>query len=133
MTTPPTRLACLGASNYTYADGVLSMKVPSWIDSHIRAFEFFGGVPEIIVPDNTKCAVIKPDRYEPDLNPEFADMAAHYGAAVIPARVRRPRDKDHASYCPPYIGLNETLDCVCLNFSGRHSGNSYRCPCLSLN
>lgn len=86
-------VATLGASNYTYAEGVLSMKTPSWIDSHIRAFEFFGGVPEIIVPDNTKCAVIKPDRYEPDLNPEFADMAAHYGAAVIPARVRKPRDK----------------------------------------
>ena len=86
-------VACLGASNYTYAEGVLSMNLPSWIDSHIRAFEFFGGVPEIIVPDNTKCAVIKPDRYEPDLNPEFAEMATHYGAAVIPARVRRPRDK----------------------------------------
>lgn len=66
---------------------------PSWIDSHVRAFEFFGGVPEIIVPDNTKCAVIKPDQYEPDLNPEFSDMAAHYGAAVIPARVRKSRDK----------------------------------------
>lgn len=86
-------VATLGASSYTFAEGVLSMNLPSWIDSHIRAFEFFGGVPEIIVPDNTKCAVIKPDRYEPDLNPEFADMAAHYGAAVIPARVRKPRDK----------------------------------------
>ncbi len=86
-------VACLGASNYTYAEGVLSMSLPSWIDSHIHTFEFFGGVPEIIVPDNTKCAVIKPDRYEPDLNPEFAEMAAHYGAAVIPARVRKPRDK----------------------------------------
>jgi transposase len=86
-------VATLGASSYTFAEGVLSMNLPSWIDSHVRAFEFFGGVPEIIVPDNTKCAVIRPDRYEPDLNPEFADMAAHYGAAVIPARVRKPRDK----------------------------------------
>jgi transposase len=86
-------VACLGASNYTYAEGTLSMNLPSWIDSHVRAFEFFGGVPEIIVPDNTRCAVIKPDRYEPDLNPEFAEMAAHYGCGVIPARVRRPRDK----------------------------------------
>ena len=86
-------VATLGASSYTFAEGVLSMDTPSWIDSHIRAFEFFGGVPEIIVPDNTKCAVIKPDRYEPDLNPEFADMAAHYGVAMIPARVRKPRDK----------------------------------------
>lgn len=86
-------VAVLGASNYTYAEGVLSMDLASWIDSHVRAFEYLGGVPEIIVPDNTKCAVIKPDRYEPDLNPEFAEMAAHYGCAVIPARVRKPRDK----------------------------------------
>lgn len=86
-------VAVLGASNYTFAEGVLSMGLASWIDSHIHAFEYFGGVPEIIVPDNTKCAVIKPDRYEPDLNPEFAEMTAHYGCAVIPARVRKPRDK----------------------------------------
>ena len=86
-------VAVLGASNYTYAEGVLSMDLPSWIDSHVRAFEYFGGVPEIVVPDNTKCAVIKPDRYEPDLNPEFAEMTAHYGCAVIPARVKKPRDK----------------------------------------
>ena len=86
-------VAALGASSFTYAEGVLSMNLPSWIDSHIRTFEFLGGVPEIVVPDNTKCAVIKPDRYEPDLNPEFAEMAAHYGVAIIPARVRKPRDK----------------------------------------
>lgn len=86
-------VATLGASSYTFAEGALTMNTASWIDSHIRAFEFFGGAPEIIVPDNTKCAVIRPDRYEPDLNPEFAEMAAHYGAAVIPARVRKPRDK----------------------------------------
>jgi len=86
-------VATLGASNFTYAEGVLSMNLPSWIDSHIRAFEFLGGVPEIVVPDNTTCAVIKPDRYEPDLNREFAEMAAHYGVAIIPARVRHPRDK----------------------------------------
>jgi transposase len=86
-------VATLGASNYTYAEGVLSLSLPSWIDSHVRAFEFFGGVPRVIVPDNTKCAVIKPDRYEPDINREYADMAEHYGCAVIPARVRKPRDK----------------------------------------
>jgi transposase len=86
-------VAVLGASNHTYAQGTLDMALPSWIDSHIRAFEYMGGVPQIIVPDNTKCAVIKPDRYEPDLNREFADMAAHYGCAVIPTRVRKPRDK----------------------------------------
>ena len=86
-------VAVLGASNCTFAEGVSSLDVASWIGSHIRAFEFFGGVPEIVVPDNTKCAVIHPDRYEPDLNPSFAEMAAHYGTAIIPARVRKPRDK----------------------------------------
>ncbi len=126
-------VATLGASNYTYAEGVTSLDLPSWIASHVRALEFLGGVPHIIVPDNTKCAVLRPDRYEPDLNPSFAEMAAHYGTAVIPARVRKPRDKERTSYCPPYCGLNETRDCVCLNFSDMRSGNSYRCPCLSLN
>ena len=86
-------VATLGASSYTYVEGTLEMNLPSWIDSHVRTFEFLGGVPQIIVPDNTKCAVINPDRYEPDLNPEFAEMAAHYGVAVIPARVGKPRDK----------------------------------------
>lgn len=86
-------VAVLGASNYTFAEGVTSLDLASWIGSHVRAFEFFGGVPRIVVPDNTKCAVSRADRYEPEINREFADMAAHYGTAVIPARVRRPRDK----------------------------------------
>ena len=86
-------VAVLGASNYTYTEATADLSLPSWISSHIRAFEFFGGAPEIVVPDNTRCAVIRPDRYEPDLNPAFAGMAAHYGTAIIPARVRRPRDK----------------------------------------
>ena len=86
-------VAVLGASNYTYAEAVADLCLPSWISSHIRAFEFFEGAPEIVVPDNTKCAVIKPDRYEPDLNPAFAGMAAHYHTAIIPARVAKPRDK----------------------------------------
>ena len=86
-------VAVLGASNYTFAEAVISLNLASWIGSHVRAFEFFGGVPEIVVPDNTKCAVVRPDRYEPDLNPSFAEMAAHYGTAIIPTRVRKPRDK----------------------------------------
>ena len=86
-------VAALGASSYIYAEATLDMTEPNWIGSHVRMFEFFGGVPEIIVPDNTKTAVIRPDRYEPDLNPSFSEMAAHYGAAIIPARIRKPRDK----------------------------------------
>jgi len=86
-------VAGLGASSCIYAEATLDMTEPNWIGSHVRMFEFFGGVPEIIVPDNTKTAVIRPDRYEPDINPSFSEMAAHYGVAVIPARIRKPRDK----------------------------------------
>ena len=92
----PIFVAVLGASNYTYAEAAPNMTLPHWIGAHIRALEYFGGAPQIIVPDNTRTAVIKPDRYEPDLNPAFADMAAHYGTVIIPARVRKPRDKAKA-------------------------------------
>jgi transposase len=86
-------VATLGASSYTYAEAQASQAMESWIGGHVRAFEFFGGVPEILVPDNTKTGVTSPCRYEPDINPTYQDMAEHYGAAVIPTRVRHPRDK----------------------------------------
>jgi len=86
-------VATLGASSYTYAEAQASQAMDSWIGGHVRAFEFFGGVPEILVPDNTKTGVTSPCRYEPDINPTYQDMAEHYGTAVIPARVRHPRDK----------------------------------------
>ena len=86
-------VAVLGASNYTYAEAVASQGLPDWIGAHVRAFEFFGGVPEVLVPDNLAAGVRKACRYEPDLNPTYADLAAHYGVAVVPARVRKPRDK----------------------------------------
>ena len=66
---------------------------PDWIGAHIRAFEFLGGLPEIVVPDNLKSGVNKPCRYEPELNRTYQEMAAHYGVAVVPARARKPRDK----------------------------------------
>jgi transposase len=86
----------LGASNYTYAEATWSQELPSWLMSHVHALEFMGGVPEIITPDNLKAAVTRPCRYEPDLNPSYQDLANHYGTAVIPARVRKPRDKPKA-------------------------------------
>jgi transposase len=86
-------VAVLGASNYTYADATLEADLESWIESNVRAMEYIGGCPEIIVPDNLKAGVKLPSRYEPDLNPTYQEMAAHYGVAVIPARVRKPRDK----------------------------------------
>jgi transposase len=86
-------VAVLGASNYTYAEATWSQQLPDWIGSHVRAFSFLGGVPEIVVPDNLKSGVVRADRYEPDLNPTYQDLARHYGVAVIPARSRKPRDK----------------------------------------
>lgn len=89
-------VAVLGASNYTYAEATWSQQLPDWIGSHVRAFEFLGGVPELIVPDNLRSAVSKVHRYEPDLNPTYQALASHYGVAVLPARVRKPRDKAKA-------------------------------------
>ncbi len=83
----------LGASNYTYAEASWSQDLPSWVTAHVRMFAFFGGVPEILVPDNLKAGVTKPCYYEPDLNPTYHEMAKHYGVAVIPTRKARPRDK----------------------------------------
>ena len=93
MRTAQIFVAVLGASNYTYAEATWSQDLADWIGAHVRAFAFFGGVPEILVPDNLASGVSKAHRYEPDLNPTYAELAAHYGVAVIPARVRRPRDK----------------------------------------
>jgi len=86
-------VAVLGASNYTYAEATWSQGLPDWIGSHQRCFRYLGGVPEIVVPDNLRSGVAKAHRYEPDTNPTYQDLATHYGIAVMPARVRRPRDK----------------------------------------
>ena len=89
-------VAVLGASNYTYAEATLSQKSEDWLGSHVRAFEFFGGVPQMVVPDNPKCAVSKACRYEPDLNPAYQHLANHYQVAVVPARPYKPKDKAKA-------------------------------------
>jgi transposase len=86
-------VACLGASQYIYVEATWGQTLPEWIQAHVGALEFFGGATEILVPDNTKTGVKSPCRYEPELNPTYAEMARHYGLAVIPTRVRRPRDK----------------------------------------
>lgn len=83
----------LGASNYTYAEAHWSQRLPDWIAAHTRMFEFFGGVPAVIVCDNLKSAVIKASRTEPVLNPAYQNLADHYGALVLPARPHKPKDK----------------------------------------
>ncbi len=86
-------VAVLGASSYTYATATASQALPDWIGAHVGAFEFFAGAPAIIVPDNLRSGVTRADRYEPEINRTYAELAAHYGCAVIPARPRKPRDK----------------------------------------
>jgi transposase len=86
-------VAVLGASNYTYCEATWTQKLPDWIASHVRALQYLGGVPQVLVPDNLKAGVTSPHLYEPDLNPTYLEMASHYEVAVLPARVCRPKDK----------------------------------------
>lgn len=86
-------VATLGASAYTYAEATWTQGLPDWIASHIRCFEWMGAVPALLVPDNLKSAVARPCRYEPQANATYEDCSDHYGTAILPARVRRPRDK----------------------------------------
>lgn len=89
-------VAVLGASNYTYAEATWTQGQADWLAAHTRAFAFFGGVPALLVPDNLAAAVRRANRYDPELNPSYAELASHYGTAVLPARPRKPRDKAKA-------------------------------------
>jgi len=95
-------LAVLGASSYIFAEPTWTQSLPDWIGSHVRALEYLGGVPEVIVPDNLRSGVSSPHRYEPELNPTYREFADHYSVSVIPARVRKPKDKGYASYCTSF-------------------------------
>lgn len=86
-------VATLGASSYSYVEAQWSQNLESFVQGHVNAFEFFGGAPELLVPDNLRSGVKKSDRYEPLLNRTYYEMASHYGCAVLPARPRKPRDK----------------------------------------
>ena len=93
VTEAPVFVAALGASSFTYAEACDGQDLRSWVAAHIHTFEYIEGVAAITVPDNLKAGVTTPDRYEPELNPTYRELAAHYGTTIIPARVRRPRDK----------------------------------------
>lgn len=86
-------VSVLGASSYIFACAVDNQKTEDFIKSNIRAFEYYGGCPECIVPDNLKSGVKSACYYDPEINRTFADMAEHYNVAVIPARAGKPRDK----------------------------------------
>jgi transposase len=86
-------IAVLGASNYPFAEATWSQSLPDWIGSHGRALTALGGVPQVVVPDHLKAAVSRAHRYAPTLSRTYADLAQHYGGAIVPARAARPRDK----------------------------------------
>lgn len=86
-------VATLGASSYTYAEATLTQSVPDWIGAHVRAFTFFGGTPALLVCDNLRSGITKACFYEPGVQRTYQEMAAYYACAVLPARVRKPRDK----------------------------------------
>ncbi|MGR5165483.1 IS21 family transposase [Vibrio owensii] len=86
-------VATMGASSYTYAEATWSQGLEDWVMSHVRCFDFLEGTPEIVVPDNLKSSTTRACRYDPDINPTYQQMLAHYGVAVMPARPRKPKDK----------------------------------------
>ena len=84
-------VAVLGASSFTYVEATETQQLPDWVDVHIRMVEYFGGATTLWVPDQLKSAITRPCRYEPGVNRTYEDLAAHYGAVVLPARPRKPR------------------------------------------
>lgn len=86
-------VAVLGASNYTYAEVSFAQDTAAFLSAHVRAFAFFGGVPELVVPDNLKTGIKDACLYEPEAQAAYQALAEHYGFCVLPARPRRPRDK----------------------------------------
>jgi transposase len=89
-------VGALGASGYAYAEATRTATLPDWLGSHVRMLEFYGASPTILVPDNPRVGVTKADRYEPELQRSYEEMAGHFGIAVIPARPYRPKDKPKA-------------------------------------
>jgi transposase len=78
-------VAVLGASSFAYAEATWTQTLPDWIAAHASALAAIGGVPKLLVPDNAKVAIVKAFRYDPQVNRTYSEMAAHYGAAVLPA------------------------------------------------
>src|SRR5215469_11769576 len=93
----------LACSRHMFVRPVLKMDQAAWTECHVQAFEFFGGVPARLVPDNLKTGVDKPDLYDPKLNRSYAELAAHYGCLIDPARALKPRDKARVERPMPYV------------------------------
>jgi len=93
----------LCCSRHMFVRPVLKMDQRAWTECHVAAFEFFGGAPARLVPDNLKTGVDKPDLYDPKVNRSYAELAAHYGCLVDPARALKPRDKARVERPMPYV------------------------------
>ena len=89
-------VAVLSCSQYAYVEGFLGQDQECWITAHVNAFQFFGGVTRILTPDNLKTGVDRASWYSPVINQTYHELAEHYGTAVIPARVKKPKDKPNA-------------------------------------
>ncbi|SIS66900.1 IS21 family transposase [Salimicrobium salexigens] len=96
-------VSVLPCSQYAYVEAFLSMNMESWISAHIHAFQFYGGTPRIIVPDNLKTGVTKSSRTDPVINRVYQEMAEHYQTTIIPARVSRPKDKPNVELAVKHI------------------------------
>ena len=90
---PELFVAVMGASSRIFALAVANQQIPEWTRGHVRSFEYYGGVPAVVVPDQLKSGVKTSCKYDPEINPVYAELCAHYGVAVIPARPAEPRDK----------------------------------------
>lgn len=86
----------LGASQFTFVEATASQKLHDWIQSHVHMFDFFQGVTKVVVPDNLLSGVKQAHRYDPDVNPNYQNFGEYYGVAIVPARVRKPKDKAKA-------------------------------------
>ncbi|WP_415076889.1 IS21 family transposase [Legionella sp.] len=108
-------VGCLGASQYTFVEATKTQRLPDWISSHVNMFDFFGGVTEIVVPDNLKSGVSKAHRYDPDINANYQLLGEHYRVAIVPARAREPKDKgkvENAVGCVERIILASLRHCT---------------------
>lgn len=114
-------VAVLGASNYTYAEATWTQTSCDWIHSHIRALKFFGGVTALIVPDNLASGVTKPNFYEPTINRAYQDFASYYDTVILPARVRRAKDKAKAE-----IGVRLAQIWILAKLRNRVTPNGHR-------
>lgn len=89
-------VAVLPCSGYAYVEACSDMKLENWLTCHVHAYEYFGGVPRLLIPDNLKTGVTKNTRYETILNRSYQEMAEYYNTAIVLARVEHPKDKSHA-------------------------------------